>query len=366
MSEMPEGAKAPATAPASAAAPPGAPAVGAAAARSDGGDQTSKDYYFDSYAHFSIHEEMLKDEVRTCSYRDAIMENAAQFEGKVVMDVGCGTGVLSMFAARAGAAHVIAIECSGIAKQARQIIADNGFADRITLLNCKVEDVGELPGGIEKVDIIISEWMGYFLLYESMLDTVIYARDRWLAEGGLLLPDQATLYVAALEDGEYMAEKIGYWDNVYGFNMRAIKEIAMLEPLVDTVEGAAVISNAVPVLHLDLMSCTVADLRFGAAFELTFARNDNCHAIISYFDCGFTRLRRPVVFTTSPLAPYTHWKQTVFYLEAPITACKGERINGQIECAPNAKNPRDLDIDIALSFRGSVSQLDAKQEYRLR
>ena len=43
----------------------------------------------------------------------------------------------------------------------------------------KVEEV-ELPDGIEKVDIIISEWMGYCLFYESMLNTVIFARDKWL------------------------------------------------------------------------------------------------------------------------------------------------------------------------------------------
>ena len=54
-----------------------------------------------------------------------------------------------------------------------------------------------------QVDIIISEWMGYFLMYESMLDTVLYARDKWLSPGGLLLPDRCTLSVVAIEDAEY-------------------------------------------------------------------------------------------------------------------------------------------------------------------
>ena len=65
-----------------------------------------------------------------------------------------------------------------------------------------------------QVDIIISEWMGYFLLYESMLDTVIYARDKWLVEGGIMMPDTATLSVCAIEDGQYRHEKIDFWDNV--------------------------------------------------------------------------------------------------------------------------------------------------------
>ena len=64
---------------------------------------TSSDYYSDSYAHFGIHEEMLKDEVRTRSYMNAILQNKHLFKGKVVLDVGCGTGILCMFAAKAGA-----------------------------------------------------------------------------------------------------------------------------------------------------------------------------------------------------------------------------------------------------------------------
>ena len=168
-------------------------------------DLTSKDYYFDSYSHFGIHEEMLKDSVRTKTYMNAIKQNGHLFKDKIVMDVGGGTGILSMFAAQAGAKHVYGIDCSGIITQAKQIVKDNGFTNQITLIKGKVEEI-ELP--VDRIDIIISEWMGYFLLYESMLDTVLYARDKWLTPEGLLFPDKATLYVSAIEDGEYKDEKI--------------------------------------------------------------------------------------------------------------------------------------------------------------
>jgi protein arginine N-methyltransferase 1 len=70
------------------------------------------------------------------------------------------------------------------------------------------------PPLLAQVDIIISEWMGYFLLYESMLDTVLVARDRWLAPGGLLFPDKASLFLVAIEDADYKREKMDFWDNV--------------------------------------------------------------------------------------------------------------------------------------------------------
>jgi hypothetical protein len=77
---------------------------------------------------------------------------------------------------------------------------------------------------------------GYFLLYESMLDTVLWARDKWLAPDGLIFPDSASLYMVGIEDGDYRAEKIDWWSNVYGFNMQCLGKVALLEPLVDVVD----------------------------------------------------------------------------------------------------------------------------------
>ena len=113
---------------------------------------------------------------------------------------------IERFAVKAGAKHVIGVDMSTIIDKAKEIVQVNGMADKITLLQGKMEEV-ELP--FPKVDIIISEWMGYFLLYESMLDTVLYARDQYLGPGGLIFPDKATIYMAAIEDGEYKDEKIG-------------------------------------------------------------------------------------------------------------------------------------------------------------
>ena len=139
---------------------------------------------------------------------------------------------------------------SGIIEKAREIVAANGFADKsktcsydsfhmihslwlilydsylVTLIRGKMEEI-TLPDGIEEVDIIVSEWMGYCLLYETMLPSVIYARDKYLKKGmyksifvtwwdyrftwpgfytekgGMIFPDKCDLFITAIEDAQY-------------------------------------------------------------------------------------------------------------------------------------------------------------------
>mmetsp|Transcript_51933 Transcript_51933/g.52908 ORF Transcript_51933/g.52908 Transcript_51933/m.52908 type:complete len:449 (+) Transcript_51933:44-1390(+) len=329
-------------------------------------DRTSKDYYFDSYAHHAIHEEMLKDEVRTRTYEMAIKHNAHLFRNKIVLDVGAGTGILSMFASQAGAKHVYAVDCSSIAEQARQIVQKNGFGpDKITVIQGKIEEI-ELP--VLEVDVIVSEWMGYFLLYESMLDTVIYARDKWLVKDGtgVVFPDKAVMYICAVEDGQIKKDRIDFWNNVYGFDMTPIQKIALQEPVVDIVDSKAVVSDAVPILHLDILTCRKEDVEFAADFKLTANRNDYIHGLVAYFECAFTQVHKPIGFSTSPFCRYTHWKQTIFYLPENLVICDKEKITGHITCKPNRKNRRDLDIGISILVDGEHSKSSFSVDYRLR
>jgi len=221
------------------------------------------DYYFKSYSGFGIHQDMLQDTVRTKTYENSMVKNSHLFKDKVVLDIGCGTGILSMFAVKAGAKHVYGIEMADIHNAARKIVKENGMAKKITIIHGKVEEV-TLP--VEKVDIIISEWMGYFLLYEGMLDSVLYARDKWLAKDGLMFPDRAVIHLTGIEDADYKKEKLGFWDDVYGYKMSCCKQWAKMEPLVDIAPVKGVITDDCPVLDIDLQTCTVADLDFASEY----------------------------------------------------------------------------------------------------
>jgi type I protein arginine methyltransferase len=264
---------------------------------------------------------------------------------------------LYRFAVRAGAKHVIGVDMSTIILKAREIVEVNGMTSKITLVQGKMEEV-QLP--FPKVDIIISEWMGYFLLYESMLDTVLYARDKYLKPGGLIFPDKATIWMAGIEDGEYKEEKIGFWNRVYDFDFSPLKHTAMTEPLVDTVDVKAVVTKPVQVVALDLYTVTPADLAYTAPFTLQVQRNDFVHALIAWFDIEFSKCHKPIRFSTGPHTKYTHWKQTVFYLQDVLTVEAGETIEGVLESKPSQKNKRDLDIKISYNLQTDAIDRQAR------
>ncbi|KAL2321372.1 hypothetical protein Fmac_030341 [Flemingia macrophylla] len=353
-------------------------------------DKTSADYYFDSYSHFGIFQflllkvfnfsiwasfinrsssslhfvnEMLKDTVRTKTYQNVIYQNKFLFKNKVVLDVGAGTGILSLFCAKAGAEHVYAVECSDMADMAKEIVEANGYSNVVTVLKGKIEEI-ELP--VAKVDIIISEWMGYFLLFENMLNSVLYARDKWLVDDGVVLPDKASLYLTAIEDADYKDDKIEFWNNVYGFDMSCIKKQAIMEPLVDTVDQNQLATNCQLLKTMDISKMSPGDASFTAPFKLVAERDDYIHALVAYFDVSFTKCHKLMGFSTGPRSRTTHWKQTVLYLEDVLTICEGEAIVGSMTVAPNKKNPRDVDIMLKYSLNGKRCNVSRVQHYKMR
>ena len=319
------------------------------------------DYYFDSYAHYGIHESMLKDAHRTESYRDAMIRNPHVFRDKIVLDVGCGTGILSMFAVTAGARKVYAVDCSDIAQKAKSIIRENGMEDKITVIQGKLEDLSLET----KVDIIVSEWMGYFLLYESMMNSVLDARNRFGTKDTIILPNKATIYLCGIEDRELWARKALHWENVHGIKMRCMSRKSLIEPLVEIVKPSQIITNVQSLVSFDLNSVEVPDLTFEKPFKLIARKDQRLHALCGHFDTLFD-LHENVLLTTSPFGTTTHWKQTVFYLAEPITLKTGDSIMGTLSCAPNKGNHRDLDICITMQIETQTEVIKLEQDYRLR
>merc|ERR1719433_2055783 len=125
----------------------------------------------------------------------------------------------------------------------------------------------------------------------------------------------------------------------------------MAEPLVDVVPPNQIMASASMISEIDLYSVTQPELDFFSEFEITFNRNETCHGLTAWFDVQFSKCHVPVGFTTAPFSDYTHWKQTVFYIEKPFAAEKNDVLKGKITVQKNANNHRDLNIDLALESK---------------
>ncbi|KAL2144682.1 hypothetical protein VTI28DRAFT_8710 [Corynascus sepedonium] len=344
-------------------------------------------YYFESYDHNDIHETMIKDAVRTDAYRDFIYGNKHLFAGKTVLDIGCGTGILSMFCARAGAARVYAVDNSAILDRARENVIRNGLDSVITCVRGRIEDV-VLPPNLQ-VDIIVSEWMGYCLLYEAMLPSVLFARDRYLKPDGLLVPSHTSMWVAPVSDADYVAENVDWWRDVYGFDMRAMQAGIYTDARMTVVPPESICGDAYPFRMLDLHTVKVEDLTFEDAWQTTLSSNKVAAAaegaggvldgFLVWFDCFFaesrdevveTRLtakewaaggRERVAFTTGPYGTATHWRQGLYLIDKgkkskEIEVVPGKKLEGQIRYAIPENHARGLNIRLTWGVEGGEKQ----------
>lgn len=315
---------------------------------------------------------MLKDTIRTDAYRDFIYDNKDVFKDKVVLDVGCGTGILSMFCAKAGAKLVIAVDNSDIVEKAKQNIAANDLGDKIQCFRGKIEEVS-LP--VQQVDIIVSEWMGYCLLYESMLDSVIHARDKYLAPNGLMAPSHVTIQLAPLSESELRVSYIDFWRDVYGFNMTAMLEKAEEEVLIRTVDSKELAADSATILELDLHTAKVADLDFSKQFQVKINDGfDLLEGFVIWFDTYFMPSREStysskltvqaakdkgiVAFSTGPATQSTHWQQGICLIKQPTSKLSaGTILDGKVVFKKHIRAHRALDIDVSWRLDGEKDQL---------
>ncbi|XP_066338108.1 probable protein arginine N-methyltransferase 6.2 [Miscanthus floridulus] len=271
--------------------------------------------YFKAYSHIGVHEEMLK---------------------------------------------VYAVDASDIALQAMEIVRENELSDKVVVLHGRIEDVNIE----EKVDVIISEWMGYMLLYESMLGSIIFARDKWLKQGGLILPSHASLYMASVTNSQRYHDSIYFWRDVCGIKMSSMmplaKQCAFVEPSVETISGENVLTWPTVVAQVDCYTIQAQELEtITAAFKFTSMLQAPLHGFAFWFDVEFngpvrqkskkqpsqssdgnaqnaspsSKKKKPdvsIVLSTAPEDAPTHWQQTLLYLFEPIELNKDQIIEGSV------------------------------------
>lgn len=270
---------------------------------------------------------MLRDGIRNEAYRQALLKVVRPEH--VVLDMGAGTGILSIFAVHAGARKVYAVERTEITAVAERIVASNGLTDRIQIIKSDLEDV-DLP---EKVDVIMSEWMGSLGVDENMLAPLVMARDRWLKPGGIIVPGRVTAMLAPATVDE-LDDGLAHWrSQPHEVDLSVIASISANESFITQapLTPADLIAPPQMLWTHDAYTCSLeeADRSFIAKLRFTAARAGRVSGFVTWFTA---EMCDGVSLTNAVGAPPTHWGRLLFPLARAIDVVEGTAIQVELHC----------------------------------
>ncbi|XP_061571777.1 histone-arginine methyltransferase CARM1-like [Cololabis saira] len=317
----------------------------------------------------SQNQNLLQDHLSTATYQRAFLDNEPDFRDKVVLDVCCGSGILSFFSVQAGASRVYAVESSPMARHAQVLVQSNRLSEQILVLEGDVERVS-LPG---PVDVIVSEPMGYLLLNQRLMESFLRAR-RWLKPGGRMFPSSADLHVAPFSDEQLYCEhqaRASFWQqrNFYGVNLSGLHAAAVDEfftqPIVDTFDMHVLVGRSVK-HSINFLEVTEEEIyRIEIPFVFTLLQSGLVHGLAFWFDVAFLGSKSTVWLSTAPTEPLTPWSQVRCLFQTPLFAKIGQTLSGSVLLVTDSRQSYEVQISATVDQSGfrSGNKLDLKNPF---
>lgn len=281
-----------------------------------------------------IHEKMLADSQRVEPYHNAITKLIRP--GDVVVDVGCGTGVLSLFAARSGA-KVYGFDHTDIVEIARMAAEENGFTN-IEFAKCHSRDFVI----DEKADVLIHDQIGgggAGAFSENMIETLLDLRRRVLKPGGRILPNKFDIYIEPVQLKSHYRVPFLWEQNVHGIKFGFLRDSTAWNsrksvPITDYecveihpewVDG--LLCEPSPILTIDLETISEKDIPRSISYDSIASRNGRVDGLCVYFRAYFDS---DIYVESSPLRKKTSWLLSMFRIEA-LEVEKGQRIRYSLD-----------------------------------
>ena len=269
---------------------------------------------------FDYHRELLADETRTFAFREAIARVVRP--GDVVVDLGCGSGILSFFACQAGAARVYAIDNSYAADFASFLTRHLQLAERITIVRGHSTKI-ELP---ERADVLVTETLGNLGFDESILSNVLDARERLLKPDARIIPAHVTVWLMPVELESTYAREVGFWSEPrYGLDLSPLRVFASNSVYYARMSTLAHLAEPAEILRADLLHGDTTTVTGGASFIAR--RNAQLHGFGVFFRA---RLAEDVMLTNCDWRT-SSWTQGFLPLEEPASIAKGDRVEIEVE-----------------------------------
>lgn len=270
------------------------------------------------------HRQYLADEARLAAFREAIAEVVKP--GDVVLDLGCGTGILGLLACRAGAKRVYAVDEGGMIQVAREVCQANGFQDRIVHIKGLSARV-DLP---EQVDVVVADQIGRFGFDAGIFEYYADAKERFLKPEGRTIPVRLDLCVAPVEH-EAMWKQVEFWSGKpAGFDFGPVGPLAANTGYPARYGAQHLLGEPAVIASLDPASSPASILNLEAAVSLD--RDGMLHGVGGWFSA---RLSDRVTMSNGPLARHPINRQSVYFpLTHPAPAAKGDEVRIRMNLLP--------------------------------
>ncbi len=281
--------------------------------------------YYDERHILDQHRALLGDSVRTNAYASAIAR--AVRADDVVLDLGSGSGVLAILAARAGARKVYAIEQGHMADVATMVVADNDLRDRIEVLHARSHDV-DLP---ERATLLLTETLGNLGFDEQILPSILDARKRLLTPEARLIPARIALFAVPVDAARAHEREVAFWSAHYGIDFSLVRTFAANQ--VRTIELAeeAMLAPAAQLVEVELADVQTPEVTGSARFEVR--RGGAMHGFGAWFAAT---LVDGIRVSNEPPLQTPNWRQAFLPLDDAIVVREGDEITMTIETADGA------------------------------
>ena len=276
--------------------------------------------------------QMLSDRVRMDAFRKAIFKTVKA--GDIVVDMGAGTGLLGIWALQAGAKKVYAIEKTDAINLAKDIAKANNYLDEIEFINKNSMDV-ELP---ERANVLISETLGSFGIDENTIRFTNDARQRFLVDDGILIPQSVEMFVSPVEDTKTY-NKIDFWRHIPNINFSPAFELFSKKIMIESVDRKGLLARPTSLGKVDFTQN--AKENFAAREYIKIEKAGVIHGVAGWFNC---KLCEGIEINTSPKSAITHWKQAFFPFRDPIEVIQNDILDWAVNVGGKSINSDDTKI----------------------